>query len=169
MTEVRISDYLHKHLDSSTAAFDAIDHMHSNWNNSKLDFTFLEYTKDTLNLVYPIETYSFLLRSFCQVGVHDFNQMKNFDCLPDSVTYNTLLNGFSCSGNVIKAREILLEMLLVDGSSCSCSPDVVTFTSTISGYCKQCNMQEALLTLILKMVKMKIMQICSLYVFLISS
>ncbi|XP_071702670.1 uncharacterized protein [Rutidosis leptorrhynchoides] len=248
--KVNVSDYLRNSLNTSIA-FSVIEHMSSNWNEPKLAFCFLEYSRNVLNVVHPVETYSFVLRSFCQLGVLDlakqvidlmrvdgllpdssllgfviktfvnagkfdvakdlisyhlgndnkiscavinkllsslvknnqvdeavaffekvilkshcyssdpygfniviyglcrvkqvekafrvFNQMSKFGCSPDSVTYNTLLNGYSRVGNVDKAHELLKEVCMVDGFS----PDVVTFTSVISGYCKLGKMEDA--------------------------
>ncbi|KAK9080032.1 hypothetical protein SSX86_001707 [Deinandra increscens subsp. villosa] len=111
--EVHILDYLRKNLNSPTA-FTIIEHMHSNWNNPKLAFSFLEYTKNMLNLVHSIDTYSFLLRSFCQVGVHDlaklvFDLMRTDGLLPDGSLLGFVITSFVNAGKFEFAKELIID------------------------------------------------------------
>ncbi|XP_023734805.1 pentatricopeptide repeat-containing protein At2g06000 [Lactuca sativa] len=111
VTEVRISDYLRKKLDSSIA-FTVIEHMNTNWNNPNLAYRFLEYTKVTLNLVHSFETYSFLVRSFCQSGVPDaaklvIDSMRIDNLSPDSSLLGFVITSFIISGKLEVAMELI--------------------------------------------------------------
>ncbi|KAJ9542515.1 hypothetical protein OSB04_029021 [Centaurea solstitialis] len=111
-----ISDYLRKNLNSSTA-FYVIKHMNTNLNNPKLAFSFLEYTKNTLNLVHSVETYSLLLRSLgylTQVGVHDLAKrvidlMKIDNVSPDSSLLGFVITSFVNAGKLEVAKELILD------------------------------------------------------------
>ncbi|CAH1435592.1 unnamed protein product [Lactuca virosa] len=111
VTELHISDYLRKKLDSSIA-FTVIEHMNSNWNNPNLAFRFLEYTKVTLNLVHSFETYSFLVRSFCQSGVPNaaklvIDSMRIDNLSPDSSLLGFVITSFINSGKLEVAMELI--------------------------------------------------------------
>ncbi|KVI07821.1 pentatricopeptide repeat-containing protein At2g06000-like [Cynara cardunculus var. scolymus] len=147
--EVRVSDYLRKNLNSLTA-FSVIKHMNSNWNNPNLAFSFLEYTKNTLNLVHSTETYSFLLRSFgyvTQVGVHDLAKkvidlMRIDEVLPDSSLLGFVITSFVNAGKFEVAKE-----LMVDHSRSSVEKDevlsCVVFNKLLSSLVKSNHMDEA--------------------------
>ncbi|KAI3746009.1 hypothetical protein L6452_08424 [Arctium lappa] len=149
VNEVRISDYLRKNLNSLTA-FSVIEHMNSNWNNPKLAFSFLEYTKTKLNLVHSIETYSFLLRSFgyvTQVGVHDLAKkvidlMRVDEVMPDSSLLGFVITSFVNAGKFEVAKE-----LIVDHSRSSIEKDgvlsCVVFNKLLSSLVKSNQVDEA--------------------------
>ncbi|KAI3725402.1 hypothetical protein L1987_65190 [Smallanthus sonchifolius] len=110
---VFVSDYFRKNLNSSIA-FSVIEHMVNNWNSPNLAFSFLEYTKNMLNLVHSIETYSFVLRSFCQVGVHDLAKqvislMRVDGLLPDSTILGLVITSFVNAGKFEVAKELIID------------------------------------------------------------
>lgn len=113
LKELRVSDYFRKNLNTSTA-FDVIEHMNSNWNDPHLAFSFLEYTKSMCNLVHSIEAYSFLLRSFCQMGVHDLAKqvidlMRINGLLPDSWLLGSVITSFVNAGKFEVAKELIID------------------------------------------------------------
>ncbi|XP_076952805.1 uncharacterized protein LOC143626694 [Bidens hawaiensis] len=110
--EVVISDYLRKNLNPHIA-FSVIEHTISNWNDPKSGFSFLQYTKNMLNLVHSIETYSFVLRSFCHAGVHDLAKevtdlMKVEGLVPDSTLLGLVVTSFVDAGKLDYAKELII-------------------------------------------------------------
>ncbi|XP_076901643.1 uncharacterized protein LOC143556113 [Bidens hawaiensis] len=111
--EAVVSDYLRKNLNPHIA-FSVIEHMISNWNDPKLGFSFLQYTKNMLNLVHSIETYSFVLRSFCHAGVHDLAKevidlMKVEGLVLDSTLLGLVVTSFVNAGKLEFAKELIID------------------------------------------------------------
>ncbi|KAG5251035.1 pentatricopeptide repeat-containing protein [Salix suchowensis] len=62
-----------------------------------------------------------------------FEEMVSKDqILPDALTYNVLINGFSCWGKVDRAKKIM-EFMKSNG----CSPNVFNYSALMSGFCKE--------------------------------
>ncbi|XP_076952835.1 uncharacterized protein LOC143626730 [Bidens hawaiensis] len=111
--EAVFSDYLRKNLNPHIA-FSVIEHTISNWNDLKLGFSFLQYIKNTLNLVHSIETYSFVLRSFCHAGVHDLAKdvidlMKVEGSVPDSMLLGLVLTLFVNASKLEFVKELIID------------------------------------------------------------
>ncbi|XP_059648118.1 pentatricopeptide repeat-containing protein At2g06000 [Cornus florida] len=90
-------------------------------------------------------TFNIVIRALCGAREVDkafefFNGMGRFNCLPNLMTYNILINGLCRVGEVDRGRELLREIQSGNGFH----PDVVTYTSMISGYSKLGNMEAAL-------------------------
>ncbi|KAK1421035.1 hypothetical protein QVD17_23087 [Tagetes erecta] len=117
---VCVSEYLRKNL-NSPIALSVIEHLIRNWNNPRLAFSFLEYSKNMLNLVHSIEIYSFVLRSFCQVGVHDLAEqvidLMRIDglLLPDSAILGLVVTSFVNAGKFEVAKELIINHSHKDG------------------------------------------------------
>ncbi|KAL5572341.1 hypothetical protein UlMin_021938 [Ulmus minor] len=91
-----------------------------------------------------IWTFNILIRGLCGIGKLDsafefMNEMGNFGCPPDIVTVNTMINGLCRANEVDRGCALLKEIQSRSGIS----PNVVTFTSIISSYCKLGRMEEA--------------------------
>ncbi|KAF3439688.1 hypothetical protein FNV43_RR17966 [Rhamnella rubrinervis] len=89
-------------------------------------------------------TFNILISGLCGVGEVDtafdfFNDMGSFGCSPDVFTYNILIKGLCGTNEVDKGCRLLKEVQLRK----ELSPNVITFTSVISGYCKLGRMKEA--------------------------
>nr|XP_043634042.1 pentatricopeptide repeat-containing protein At2g06000-like [Erigeron canadensis] len=112
--EFRVSDYLRKNMTSSIA-FSVIHHMNCYWNDPHLAFGFLEYSKNVLNIGHTVDTYSFLLDSFCRLGVFDLAK-KVYDLmrvdgflLPDCVLLGFVVTSFVNAGNFEVAKELIFD------------------------------------------------------------
>lgn len=94
------------------------------------------------------DTYSFniLIRGFCKnlmvdEGFRFFQEMSKFECEADVITFNTLVDGLCRAGKVKIARNVLKGM---QKKSSKLSPNVVTYTTLIRGYCMNQETDEAL-------------------------
>ncbi|XP_015889017.3 pentatricopeptide repeat-containing protein At2g06000 [Ziziphus jujuba] len=67
--------YLHKNLTPSIA-FEVIKRL----NNPSLGLKFFEFTRMNLSINHKFRTYNFLMRSLCQMGLHDSAKLV-FDCM----------------------------------------------------------------------------------------
>ncbi|KAJ0577314.1 putative tetratricopeptide-like helical domain superfamily [Helianthus annuus] len=113
LKEAHVLDYFRRNL-SSDIAFSVIKHMISNLNKPKLGYSFLEYSKNVLNLVHSVETYSFVLSSFCQAGVHDLVKlviglMRSDGLVPDSSVLGFVVISFVNAGEFEVARELVID------------------------------------------------------------
>ncbi|CAL5031825.1 unnamed protein product [Urochloa decumbens] len=97
--------------------------------------------------LYSPDVWSFnvVIKGVCRVGnvqkaLELFERMDEFGCSPDTVTHNILVDGLCRVKEVNRGRE-LLRRLQKDGV---CMPNVVTYTSVISGYCKAGRMEDAM-------------------------
>ncbi|KAM7470410.1 hypothetical protein LguiA_008593 [Lonicera macranthoides] len=70
----RYSDYLSKNL-NPMIAFDVIRRINDSFRNPNLALDFFQFTRVNLKLVHSLATYNFLLRSFCQMGLHDLARL----------------------------------------------------------------------------------------------
>ncbi|PWA66836.1 Pentatricopeptide repeat-containing protein [Artemisia annua] len=61
------SRYLRDNLDFGNL-FSVVKYMSTNWNDPRLVFGFLEFSRDVLSVDHDIETYKYVIRSFCRVG-----------------------------------------------------------------------------------------------------
>lgn len=89
-------------------------------------------------------TFNILMRGLCIAGEIDeafkfLNDMRNFGCSPDIVSYSTLIHGLCKINEVDQARDLLKEVCLRS----EFTPNVVIYTTVISGYCKLSKMKEA--------------------------
>ncbi|PNT61164.1 hypothetical protein BRADI_5g11010v3 [Brachypodium distachyon] len=96
---------------------------------------------------YSPDVWSFnvAIKGVCQVGdvqkaLELVERMAEFGCSPDTVTNNILVGGLCRVKEVSRGREVL-RRLQRDGV---CMPNVVTYTSVISGYCKSGRMEDAM-------------------------
>ncbi|KAF5803730.1 putative tetratricopeptide-like helical domain superfamily [Helianthus annuus] len=113
LKKVIVSDYLRNNLNPLIAC-SVIEHMISSLHNPELAFGFLEYSKNMLNLVHSVETYSFVLRVFCQVGIHDLARqviglMRVDGLVPDSAVLGIVVMSFVDAGKFEVAKELVLE------------------------------------------------------------
>uniref|UniRef100_A0A0D9W5I5 Pentacotripeptide-repeat region of PRORP domain-containing protein n=1 Tax=Leersia perrieri TaxID=77586 RepID=A0A0D9W5I5_9ORYZ len=97
--------------------------------------------------VYSPDVWSFnvVIKGVCRVGyvqkaLELVERMNEFGCSPDTVTHNILVDGLCRINEVSRGHEVL-KRLQRDGV---CMPNVVTFTSVISGYCKAGRMEDAM-------------------------
>ncbi|XP_040379145.1 pentatricopeptide repeat-containing protein At2g06000-like [Oryza brachyantha] len=97
--------------------------------------------------VYSPDVWSFnvIIKGVCRVGyvqkaLELVERMNEFGCSPDTVTHNILVDGLCRINEVSRGHEVL-KRLQRDGV---CMPNVVTFTSVISGYCKAGKMEDAM-------------------------
>jgi pentatricopeptide repeat protein len=97
--------------------------------------------------LYSPDVWSFnvIIKGVCRMGnvqkaLALVESMDEFGCSPDTVTHNILVDGLCRVKEVNKGREVL-RRLQRDGVS---MPNVVTYTSVISGYCKAGRMEDAM-------------------------
>ncbi|KAL6652661.1 hypothetical protein ACP70R_011586 [Stipagrostis hirtigluma subsp. patula] len=97
--------------------------------------------------LYHPDVWSFnvVIKGVCRVGdvqkaLKLVERMDEFGCSPDTITHNILVDGLCRVKEVNKGREVL-RRLQKDGV---CMPNVVTYTSVISGYCKAGRMEDAI-------------------------
>ncbi|XP_062184854.1 LOW QUALITY PROTEIN: pentatricopeptide repeat-containing protein At2g06000-like [Phragmites australis] len=97
--------------------------------------------------LYTPDVWSFnvVIKGVCRVGdvqkaLQLVERMDEFGCSPDTVTHNILVDGLCRVKEVNKGCEVL-RRLQKDGV---CMPNVVTYTSVISGYCKAGRMEDAM-------------------------
>ncbi|KAK8956077.1 Pentatricopeptide repeat-containing protein [Platanthera guangdongensis] len=98
-----------------------------------------------------LATYNILLKGFFRSGqVNEawqfFLQMKKrgrkmgSDCLPDVVSYTTVVHGLGLAGQIENARKVFDEMI-----SQGCLPSVATYNAFIQVLCKKDSIQNALM------------------------
>uniref|UniRef100_A0A2P2KIG5 Pentatricopeptide repeat-containing protein n=1 Tax=Rhizophora mucronata TaxID=61149 RepID=A0A2P2KIG5_RHIMU len=92
-------------------AFDVV----KRFNNPKLGLKFLEFSRLNLNLRHSFWTYNLLLRSLCQLGLHDlakmvFDYMRNDGHLPDNALLGFLVTSFSRGCKFDTVRKLLTEV-----------------------------------------------------------
>ncbi|EAY94290.1 hypothetical protein OsI_16061 [Oryza sativa Indica Group] len=97
--------------------------------------------------VYSPDVWSFnvVIKGVCRVGqvqkaLELVERMNEFGCSPDTVTHNIIVDGLCRTNEVSRGHEVL-RRLQRDGV---CMPNVVTFTSVISGYCKAGKLEDAM-------------------------
>ncbi|PSS29183.1 Pentatricopeptide repeat-containing protein [Actinidia chinensis var. chinensis] len=102
------SDYFCKNL-SPVILFDSINQMNSSFGNPKLAFEFFEFTRVKLNLIHSSVTYDLLMRSLCEMGLHDlaklvFEYMRVDGRLRDSSSVGFLVLAFAhaCKFDIVK-------------------------------------------------------------------
>ncbi|KAL7235860.1 hypothetical protein ACSBR1_019195 [Camellia fascicularis] len=105
------SDYFRNNL-SPLIAFDVIKCLNSNHRNPKLAFNFFQFTRLNLNLIHSLNTYNVLLRSLCQIGLHDlaklvFEYMMIDGHLPDSSILEFLVSSFANAVKFDFAKQLL--------------------------------------------------------------
>ncbi|CAI9781791.1 unnamed protein product [Fraxinus pennsylvanica] len=105
-------DYFRKNL-SPFIAFCVIQHLNSRLNNPRLAFSFFQYTRLDFNLIHSIPTFELLLRSLCQVGLHDladlaYEYMKTDGFVPSSLLLDNIVTFFANGGRFKIAKEILI-------------------------------------------------------------
>ncbi|XP_022876391.1 pentatricopeptide repeat-containing protein At2g06000 [Olea europaea var. sylvestris] len=108
------SDYFCKNL-NPFIAFSVIQHVNSRLNNPRLAFSFFQYTRLHLNLIHSIPTFELLLRSLCQVGLHDlanlsYEYMKTDGFFPNSSVLDYTISSFVNAGRFRTAEEILISL-----------------------------------------------------------
>ncbi|KAL2537151.1 Pentatricopeptide repeat-containing protein [Forsythia ovata] len=106
------SDYFRKNL-NPFIAFSVIQHINSRLNNPRLAFSFFQYTRLNLNLIHSIPTFELLLRSLCQMGLHDlanlaYEYMKTDGFFPNSPLLDYIVSSFVNAGRFSTAKEILI-------------------------------------------------------------
>ncbi|GJN27480.1 hypothetical protein PR202_gb15508 [Eleusine coracana subsp. coracana] len=96
---------------------------------------------------YTPDVWSFnvVIKGVCRVGdvqkaLELVERMNEFGSSPDTITHNILVDGLCRVNEVNKGHEVL-RRLQRDGV---CMPNVVTYTSVISGYCKAGKMEDAI-------------------------
>ncbi|KAJ0983812.1 hypothetical protein J5N97_002168 [Dioscorea zingiberensis] len=90
-------------------------------------------------------SFNIVIKGLCLLGEIDrafefYKKMASFGCVPDTYTQNSLVVGLSRANRIDGGREFL-RRVQVDGL---CLPNVITYTSLISGYCKLGKMKDAL-------------------------
>ncbi|CAK9151213.1 unnamed protein product [Ilex paraguariensis] len=107
------SDYFRNNLDP-LIAFDVIKHINSFFNNPTLAFKFFQVTRENLNLVHSFGTYNVLLRSLCQMRLHDaaklvYGYVKIDGYLPEMSILGFLVSSFANVGKFDIAKELLID------------------------------------------------------------
>ncbi|KAI7992859.1 Pentatricopeptide repeat-containing protein [Camellia lanceoleosa] len=106
------SDYFCKNL-NPLIAFGVIKRLsNNNYDNPKLAFDFFDFTRLNLSFIHSIATYNLLLRSLCQMGLHDlaklvFENMRIDGHLPDSSILGFLVSSFAHVGKFDVAKGLL--------------------------------------------------------------
>ncbi|CAL5358401.1 unnamed protein product [Camellia sinensis] len=106
------SDYFCKNL-NPLIAFGVIKRLsNNNYDNPKLAFDFFDFTRLNLSFIHSIATYNLLLRSLCQMGLHDlaklvFEYMRIDGHLPDSSILGFLVSSFAHVGKFDVAKGLL--------------------------------------------------------------
>ncbi|CAK7323756.1 unnamed protein product [Dovyalis caffra] len=97
---------------------------------------------EATQLFLEMEKFKISPDGFCGVGRTGeadvlLTRMNSEGVIADSVTYNSLINGYCKEGNMEKALEVYSQMTK------SVKPDVITFSTLNDGYCKAGNVQSA--------------------------
>ncbi|KAH6809981.1 hypothetical protein C2S51_027764 [Perilla frutescens var. frutescens] len=74
-----------------------------------------------------------------QMGLWVLRKMKEFGCMPDTVSYNVVIRVLVAKGRLDEAMGLLREM-----GSINLYPDMVTYVSIIKGLCDAGNLEAAL-------------------------
>ncbi|KAM7507456.1 hypothetical protein LguiA_017909 [Lonicera macranthoides] len=82
-------------------------------------------------------TYNTLIDGYCKKGQLD-GAKKCFDEMPDTVMYNTMIDGYCGKGKLEKVKKCSDEIV-----SQNCEPDTVTYNTLVCGYCKIGELYEA--------------------------
>jgi pentatricopeptide repeat protein len=80
-----------------------------------------------------------------QQAIDLYNQMmldkaSNPDCVPNNVTYNSLLDCCVRCFNMPQA-EVIFKAMQDQGQANSVRPDLITYSTMIKGYCKEKNLE----------------------------
>lgn len=115
-------DYFRENL-SPLIAFDVIEHLNGNLNNPRLAFSFFQFARLNLNLVHSVSTFQLLLRSHCEIGLHDsvrllFNYMRADGYLPDRSLIEFVVLTLANAGEFEFAKEILISESQVNSEKC---------------------------------------------------
>ncbi|XP_027357436.1 pentatricopeptide repeat-containing protein At2g06000-like [Abrus precatorius] len=151
--------YFHKHLTPSLV-LEVVKRL----NNPSLGFKFFQFTRERLNVPHSFWTYNMLLRSLCEAGLYNSAKLL-YDCmrcdgkLPDSRLLGFLVCSFALAiglmfhrnywlkltgirfkiDKVDRACDLLKEVCLIS----EIAPNVVSYTTVISGYCRLGKLKEA--------------------------
>lgn len=116
------SHYFRNNL-SPFLAFEVIKHVNLNFKNPKLAFNFFHFTRLNLKLIHSFVTYNLLLRSFCEMGLHDLAKLV-LDCmridgyLLDNWLFEFLVMSFANAGKFEIAKDLFIaQELLISRSS----------------------------------------------------
>lgn len=74
-----------------------------------------------------------------EMGMWVLGKMKEFRCMPDTVSYNVVIRLLVAKNRVDEAMGLLKEMSFID-----LYPDMVTYVSLIKGFCDNWNLEAAL-------------------------
>ncbi|KAG0530399.1 hypothetical protein BDA96_05G182900 [Sorghum bicolor] len=100
-----------------------------------------------------VVTYSTVIAALCRIGkmddaVEKFNQMIDQGVAPSISTYHFLIQGFCTHGDLLKAKDLVLQMMNKVGKmenalrvfdvmvSAGIQPNVVVYGTLVNGYCK---------------------------------
>ncbi|KAJ6407281.1 hypothetical protein OIU84_010727 [Salix udensis] len=111
------------------------------FNNPKVGFEFLEFSRLNLNVNHCYSTYNLLMRSLCEMGYHDlvnivFDYMGSDGHLPDSTLLGFLVTWMAQASKFDMVKKVLTEVQGKEVRINSFVSDVITFTSLIDGYCR---------------------------------
>lgn len=106
------SDYFRKNLNASIS-FYVIQHLNNNFCKPRLAFEFFQFTRLNLSIIHSVETFNFLLRSFCQKGLLDlaelvFEYINTDGLLLDGPNLNLLVCSLANAGKFNTAKEMLI-------------------------------------------------------------
>ncbi|KAL3843722.1 hypothetical protein ACJIZ3_001125 [Penstemon smallii] len=106
------TDYFRQNLDPFVA-FSVILHINNTLNKPALAFSFFRYLRISFNLIHSEPTFDLLLRSLCQMGLHEsarlvYKDMKADGFLPDNSVLDIVVSSFANAGEFRTAQEILI-------------------------------------------------------------
>lgn len=87
------SDYLAKGL-TPLIAFEVVRRLDCNCRNPTLALRFLEFSRVNLNMIHTFGTYNYILRSLCQLGLHDSANLVLDWMIVDGYSLNSSFSGF---------------------------------------------------------------------------
>lgn len=112
--------------------------------NLKTAFRFCRHMRE-MGFPASVVSLNILIKGLCKnSGTMDaamkiFREMPKQECVPDSYTYGTLINGMCRFGKIDEAQDLFREMEMK-----GCSPSVVTYTSLMHGLCQSKKTDEAM-------------------------
>ncbi|KAJ6362349.1 hypothetical protein OIU78_002705 [Salix suchowensis] len=128
------------------------------FNNPKVGFEFLEFSRLNLNVNHCYSTYNLLMRSLCEMGYHDlvnivFDYMGSDGHLPDSTLLGFLVTWMAQASKFDMVKKVLTE---VQGKEVNhglqfwnvmktrnVSPTAYTYAVLINALCKENRLNEA--------------------------
>ncbi|KAL5768513.1 hypothetical protein ACOSP7_015059 [Xanthoceras sorbifolium] len=130
--------YLNKNL-TPLVSFEVLKRL----NDPKLGLNFLEFTRVNLNLNHYFKTYNLLMRSLCEMGLHDsakvvFDYMRSDGHFPNSPLIEFLVSSFTKVGKFHIIKGLLSQL-----QSEEVTVDIFTYNSLLNVLVKMNKVDEA--------------------------